>query len=135
MRGLKKHKIKADNELIVSTDLSKVKTEQAMQQLLELKSRPQAVIAFNDYVALDAIRYTRNQGLKINKDVYFVSYANLPITNYLDEPPVASVEQFPYQQAEKATQILLQLIEAKGINDGIPKKLILESKVVLNKHR
>lgn len=131
--GLKKHKLKADKSFIVSTDLSKMKTQDAMHKLLALKTRPTAVIAFNDYVALEATRYTRKQGLKINKDISFVSYANLPITSYLDDPPLASVEQFPYQQAEKAAHILLQLIQSKGVNDHIPRKIVLESKVVVNK--
>ncbi len=131
--GLKNHKIKVDTSFVVSTDLSKKKTQDAMHKLLALKSRPTAVIAFNDYVALEATRYTRNQGLKINKDISFVSYANLPITSYLDDPPLASVEQFPYQQAEKATDILLQLIQSKGADESIPRKVVLESKLVLNK--
>ncbi|MBL7709660.1 MAG: substrate-binding domain-containing protein, partial [Chitinophagaceae bacterium] len=132
-QGLKKHKLKADAAFVVSTDLSRKKTQDAMHKLLVLKSRPSAVIAFNDYVALDATKYARSQGLKINKDIAFVSYANLPITSYLDEPPLASVEQFPYQQAEKATDILLQLIQSKGADETIPLKIVLESKVVVNK--
>jgi LacI family transcriptional regulator len=62
-----------------------------------------------------------------------VSYANLPVTSYLDEPPLASVEQFPYQQAEKATEILFQLIDAKGGKVDIERKIVLESKVIVNK--
>lgn len=130
--GLKKHKIKVDDSLVASTDLTKIKTQEAMQKLLALKNRPTAVITFNDYVALDAIQYTRSQGQKINKDIFFVSYANLPITSYMDDPPIASVEQFPYQQAEKATEILLRLIHSKGDDENIPHKILLESKVVVN---
>ena len=131
--GLKKHRIKPDTAFVVATDLSGKKTNDAMHKLLALKNRPTAVIAFNDYVALDAIKYARSQGVRINKDISFVSYANLPITSYMDYPPVASVEQFPYQQAEKATQILLQLIASKEAGDSIPRKVILESKVIVNK--
>jgi DNA-binding LacI/PurR family transcriptional regulator len=130
--GLRKHKIKPDPAFVVATDLSKSKTEDAMHKLIALKNRPTAIIAFNDYVALDAIRYARDQGIKINKEISFVSYANLPITSYMDNPPVASVEQFPYLQAEKATGILLRLISSKGVTDDIPKKTVLESKVVVN---
>ena len=131
--GLKKHRIKPDTAFVVATDLSGTKTNDAMHKLLALKNRPTAVIAFNDYVALDAIKYARSQGVRINKDISFVSYANLPITSYMDYPPVASVEQFPYQQAEKATQILLQLITSKEAGDNIPRKVLLESKVIVNK--
>lgn len=130
-QGLKKNKLKPNNTYIVSTDLSKNKTEEAMHKLLALKNRPTAVIAFNDYVALDAMRFARNRGIKINKDISFVSYANLPVTAYLDRPPVASVEQFPYQQAEKATEVLMQLINDKD-SENQPHKIVLESKVVVN---
>ena len=130
--GLKKNKLPVDEAIVVSTDLNKTKTNEAMKKLLALKNRPTAVIAFNDYVALDALKYTRSQGLVINKDIAFVSYANLPITSYLDTPPIASVEQFPYQQAEKATSILLQLINPTPDGAPIQKKLLLESKVVVN---
>jgi len=130
--GLKKHNLKAESSFVVGTDLSKEKTQDAMHKLLALKNRPTAVIAFNDYVALDAIKYTRSQGLEINKDIFFVSYANLPITSYMDYPPLASVEQFPYEQAEKATEILLRLIQAKGSDETMPHKFILQSKVVIN---
>lgn len=134
-RGLEQNGIRREPAYVVGTDLSKKKTEDALHKLLQLKQPPTAVIAFNDYVALDATRYARGRGLKINKDISFVSYANLPITHYLDDPPLASVEQFPRQQAEKATEILLQLIEAKGKNVNVPRKTVLESKVVVNEKK
>ena len=81
-----------------------------MKQLLALKNPPTAIITFNDYVALDAIRYARRHNKKINQDLSFVSCANLPITHYLDTPPLASVEQFPREQGEKAMEIMLQLL-------------------------
>lgn len=129
-RGLKKHKLKAEASLVVTTDLSKQNTREGMRKLLSLKKRPTAVIAFNDYVALEASKYSREQGMKINKDISFVSYANLPLTSYLDDPPLASVEQFPYEQAEKAASILLKLIQNKEDVESIPKKTVLESKLV-----
>jgi len=130
--GLKKHKIKGNSAFIVSTDLSKKKTQDAMHKLLALKSRPTAVIVFNDYVALDAIQYTHSQGLEVNKDILFVSYANLPITNYMYHPPLVSVEQFPYEQAEKATEILMELIEKKSEIKSYPQKIVIEGKLVMN---
>jgi DNA-binding LacI/PurR family transcriptional regulator len=133
--GLKKNKLIPNDDYIVQTDLSKEQTQAAMRRLLELPSRPTAVIAFNDYVALDAIKYTRDQHLKINEDIVFGSYANLPVTSYLDDPPAVSIEQFPYEQAEKATEILLQLINSKGEDPDLPHKVVLESKLVVNKGR
>lgn len=111
MEMLQKKRIKIDLSLVVSTDLTQEKTYEAMDQLFKLNRLPTAIITINDLVALDAIQYARKAKLKINKDISFVSYANLLITNYLKFPPLASVEQFPYEQAKKATEILFDLFE------------------------
>lgn len=131
--GLLKNKLKEEKELIVHTDLTTAGNEKAIGKLLALKKAPVAVIAFNDYVALDAIRYARKNGYEINKEIFFGSYANLPITHYLDNPPIVSVEQFPFEQAEKATNMLLQLINKKENGSAlIPQKTILEGEIVLH---
>lgn len=132
LEGLKKNKLTVDKAYIVQTNLDKERTLEAMTQLLLLKKRPTAVIAFNDYIALDAIKYCRSQGLKINKDIFFVSYANLPMTSYMDDPPLASVEQFPYEQAEKATGMLIQLINNKNAGSTIERKIVMQSQVIIN---
>jgi LacI family transcriptional regulator len=130
--GLLKNNLKEEKELIVQTDLTTSGTEKAIGKLLALKKIPGAVIAFNDYVALDAIRYARKEGLQINKDIFFGSYANLPIIHYLNDPPIVSVEQFPFEQAEKATEILLQLIDKKkNSSASLPQKIVLDGKLVL----
>jgi len=136
MEVLQKKRIKIDLSLIVSTDLTKEKNDEAMNQLLKAKRLPTAIITINDLVALDAIQYARNAKLEINKDVSFVSYANLPITNYLEFPPLASVEQFPYLQARRATEILFDLLD----NEKNPEKaqlpfqnVIIEGTLVVHK--
>jgi LacI family transcriptional regulator, repressor for deo operon, udp, cdd, tsx, nupC, and nupG len=60
---------------------------------------------------MDAIQQAKKAKVKINKDICFISFANEAICNYMDHPPMASIEQFPYQQGEKATEILLDLLE------------------------
>lgn len=118
--ALYRKKIKTDPAYIVSTDLSSGSTMKAMEELLSLKRRPTAIIAFNDYVALDAMQYAKQKKIKINKDISFVSFANLPMCTYMDNPPLASVEQFPYEQGKKATEILFGLLDAEG--EELPKE-------------
>lgn len=137
MDVLQKKKIKIDLSLIVTTDLTQEHTWEAMETLLTLKRPPTAILTINDYVALDAIQYARKAKLKINEDLCFVSYANLPITNYLEFPPLASVEQYPYEQAKKAAEILFGLLAAqKNIMEGeetIYQNILIEGKLVVHK--
>ncbi len=137
IQAMKKHRLKYDPSLIVSSDLTREGTEAAMQSLLSLRRKPTAIVVFNDYVALDAVRYARLKKLKINKDISFVSYSNLPLSTYTAFPPLASVEQFPYQQGQKATETLLELLgKSKEQQEATTwYKIILESQLILNQDR
>lgn len=107
---LKENGLEINYELIVSTTLNKSENISATERLLKLKDRPTAVIVFNDYVLLDCIAAVKAAGLTVNKDISFISFANLPIWEYMDTKPLGSIEQFAYKQASKATEFLLQLI-------------------------
>lgn len=123
--GHSRKKIKVDMQLVEKTDLSREGTYAAMQNLLALKNRPQAIITFNEYVHMDAVQYAQQQNIQVNKDLVFASYANLPITTYTAHPPLVSVEQYPYGQGEKAMEMLIHLLNEKKEDDA-PKDFITE---------
>jgi LacI family transcriptional regulator len=131
--ALSRKRIKVDPAFIVSTNLSAAETRQAMEQLLALKRKPTAIITFNDYVALDAIQFAKSKKIIINKDLSFVSFANLPLCHYMENPPLASVEQFPFEQGYKAAEILWQLLDA---DQDLPatelNQVVMESKLMIN---
>lgn len=108
-----RRKVKVDMQMVESSDLSKESTFEAMKKLLTLKHPPNAIITFNEYVHFDAVQYAKQQNLEINKDIVFVSYANLPMTVHSAFPPIASMEQQPFQQGEKAMEIMMKLLHAK----------------------
>jgi LacI family transcriptional regulator, repressor for deo operon, udp, cdd, tsx, nupC, and nupG len=129
----RKHKVPLDESLIVHTDLSAASTHAAFDKLMSQKKKPTAILVFNDYVALDATRYAREKKLKINKDICFVSYANLPVTRYVDFPPLASVEQFPFEQGARATELLFKLIHQKSSGQELPyENVVLQSKLIVH---
>jgi len=130
--ALARKRIKIDARYIISTDLSAVDTHKAMEELLALKRRPTAIITFNDYVALDAMQFAKRNGVVLNEDISFVSFANLPICHYMENPPLASVEQFPYEQGNKAAGILWDLLDNPDKTNQEYQKEILESKLVIH---
>lgn len=132
--ALTKARLKYDPSLIVSSDLTRENIYKATENLLTLKNKPTAIIAFNDYVVLDAVQAAKKMKLKINKDISFVSYANLPISYYSAYPPLASVDQSSYQQGKKAMEIMLDLLikDDTAEQDVIYHKVILEPTLVLH---
>ncbi|WP_413666674.1 LacI family DNA-binding transcriptional regulator [Mucilaginibacter sp. Mucisp86] len=110
-KGLHKHQIDINNDFVVSSDLSPAQNYYAMRRLLSLEQRPTAIITFNDYVARDAIAVVKNSNLVVNRDISFISFANSPIWSFMDNSPLASIEQFPKEQGVKAAEILFKLID------------------------
>lgn len=133
IKAMTKNRLKFDPSLIVSCDLTETDTQRALDELLASKRKPTAIVTFNDYVALFAIKHARKLKLAINKDIEFVSYANLPLINYMEYVPAASVEQFPYLQGHKAADILLDLLNQKSqgpTEQTAYYKIIIESQLV-----
>ena len=134
-RALRLHNVQFNPEFVAHSDLLPETTHRAMQHLLTLKPGPTAVITFNDYVALDAMQYARKLNIRINKDISFVSFANLPACHYMENPPLASVEQFPYRQGQRATEMLLNILNLpkNGRQNGKYNKIILEPRLFIHK--
>lgn len=94
---------------IVDTDLSAKGTCAAITKLLSKSKEITAVLAFNDYVVLQAINYIRSRP-QMEPRIDFVGYSNMPLLQYLDHTPVASIEQFPEIQGRLAAQMLMDIL-------------------------
>jgi LacI family transcriptional regulator, repressor for deo operon, udp, cdd, tsx, nupC, and nupG len=133
IKAMTSNRLKFDPSLIVNCDLTEAGTETALNTLLNNKRKVTAIVTFNDYIALFAIQKTRQLNLDTSSQPEFVSYANLPLIHYMDYKPIASVEQFPYLQGEKATDILLDLLSKKDrglpLNSGFY-NVVIESQLI-----
>lgn len=113
-----------------TVDLSEADTCAKMEALCADGNCPQAILAFNDYVALHAMQWCKRHGLVPNKDITFVSFANLPITAYMDNPPAASIEQFAMEMGVQAAGILLEALLAE---EELPfREVVLETVLVVH---
>lgn len=114
-QGLKNNDIQFTEDYVFTSDLSEEDNKRVMAELIALPDRPSAVICFSDYVALDTMKITKEKGLTINQDVSFISFSNFPIWNHIENKPMASIEQFADKQAQKAADILFDLINKRDI--------------------
>lgn len=130
--AITKNRLKFDPSLIVSCDLTEKGTQEALDSLLDNKRNLTAIVTFNDYVALYAIKYARKLKIDLKKDLQFISYSNLPLINYMDHVPMASVEQFPYKQGEKAVEILFDILN-NPTDSAHYHKVVVESELIENK--
>ncbi|WP_316808795.1 LacI family DNA-binding transcriptional regulator [Pedobacter agri] len=124
------NRLKFDPSLIVNCDLTEKGTIEAADAFLNHKRKPTAIVAFNDYVALFLIKHFKQ--LNVINDFDIVSYANLPIISYIDNSPIASVEQYPYVQGQKAVNILLDLMTNPNPENQAFFNTVVEADLIIN---
>ena len=113
---------------IIETDLSTEGNEKAMDSIFAMSERPSAIISFNDFVTLDLMKAARQKGLVLNQDIFFISYANYPLWQYMENPPMGRIEHFPGMQARKAAEILFERIDNTEIID---QQIVFKSRLVM----
>jgi DNA-binding LacI/PurR family transcriptional regulator len=110
MDGLKMHKIPFDKSLLYSSDLTTNSTTTALEKLLQLRAAPTAIIAFKDQIALDAMHHLKQMPKK-NRKIEFIGFGNHPMLKYLDNPPIASLEEECTSIGRAAGEILMSRIK------------------------
>ncbi len=119
---------KLDEEYIMEgSDFSENSGYILMKVLLGRSRPPPAVIAFNDVMAVGAIRAIEEEGLSIPEDISLVGYDDTMAR--LTQPRLTSVALPVGEIGRVAIQILLDRIEGK--DKGRPKKVLLREKLVV----
>ncbi|MAT98058.1 MAG: LacI family transcriptional regulator [Anaerolineaceae bacterium] len=102
--------VPVDPELIAQCGPTIEDAYQAALQLLLLPSRPTALIAINDMLAVGVLRTAADLGLQVPTDLSLVSYDNIPMANYL-VPRLTTVSKDAVKFGQEAVRLLLARIE------------------------
>jgi LacI family transcriptional regulator len=102
---------------------------QAMQELLSLKTPPDAVFCYNDLTAIGAIQATLHAGLRIPEDIAFVGCGNLRYAEYL-KVPLTSIDHRTEQMGAVAAELALKLANNQK---QTPEIVQLEPKLVVRR--
>ncbi len=101
--------IKNDTGLIVRGDFNYQGGFDAMKRLLNQRSIPTAVIAFNDVSAIGALKAIEDIGLNVPKDISLIGFDNISLCSFMT--PQLTTINFPTDRmAEAAVKILLEKI-------------------------
>lgn len=133
-QALQKSRIPLDMEMVREVDFSKKETENAMTALMKLKSPPTAIFTFKNYISLDAIGFLKRKYPNKLDTIEFTDFGNLPLFDYLDHKPVASIEEDFYEVGKQAATLLFQMINEDNPNqNGPPRNIVIPCKLVIHK--
>src|SRR5438874_5444686 len=102
----------------------------AMRQLLSLKPRPDGVFCFSDRLAMGAMNYTLDQGLRIPEDIAFIGCGNLHY-DYALRVPLSSINQHSQRIGEEAARLALAILSSKAPRK--PETVVLQPDLVVRK--
>lgn len=86
---------------------------QKMKECWEEGMRPDAVLAANGYLAMGAMRYLAEQGVKVPNEVSFFGYEDSSISGYCI-PPLTTVNIHKEQMGQIAAEYLISRIDKPG---------------------
>jgi DNA-binding LacI/PurR family transcriptional regulator len=95
-----------DPHLVQPVDLLPESTGRAMQILLDLPDPPTAVLAFKNYVTLDAIAFLK-RNYPTRPPLDFIGFGNLPLLRHIDYRPLAAIDADPVELGAEAFRLLL----------------------------
>ena len=92
--------------------LIRTEVEQAVDQLLQLPERPDAILALSDKLTTGCLRVLNARGIRVPDDIALVGFSNSDLTELI-APPLSVIKQPAFEMGEMATSLLLQMIESK----------------------
>ncbi|MBW4023614.1 MAG: LacI family transcriptional regulator [Proteobacteria bacterium] len=128
--------IDPDTVPVATGDYQQPSGYEAARLLLDrpAEARPTALLCANDLMAIGAMLYCRDQGLRVPQDISICGFDNIPLAALI-EPGLTSVDQCGRSLGRSACRLLLRLIaphdqqDTDPIETDQPTRLVVRSSV------
>ena len=127
VNAVENYQLKVNEDLIIETGLEIADGYRTMKQILDPAKRPDGILAFNDRVAIGAMKAIMEKGLQIPGDISVIGFSNAPEAQII-EPSLTTVEQSGKEVGKRAFKILLDRIKDKSLP---PENYIVDTKLIL----
>lgn len=91
------------------------------------KDLPTALFAFNDIIALGAIKAMQEQGINVPKDVSVIGFDDIPISSLIN-PSMTTIKVYTNEMGELAVKRLIDIINEE--EELVPIKVEIDTKLV-----
>ena len=115
-RALHEAGLQPEDHLIFYGDFSLESGFQMTRSLLALPSRPTALFAGNNFIAIGALKTLHDAGLAVPEDMSVVSFDDLPAAILVD-PFLTVAAQPAYEMGQRATRRLLECLNGQNCDE------------------
>lgn len=124
--ALAKYGLPFREEYVAAGDLCIEDGKKAMQQLLALKLKPDAVFAVEDFSALGAIKELKERGIAIPQQMGVVGFANEAFSEHIS-PSLSTVDQQTVKMGSEAFALLLDMMSGEATVVQTKTRRVLEA--------
>ncbi|WP_299549321.1 LacI family DNA-binding transcriptional regulator [Seonamhaeicola sp.] len=121
--AIKKHHLPLEDDLLIESNLTTKDGRVKMQQLLDLKNRPDAVYVAGDYAALGALQVLNENNINIPQDMALVGFGDEPFTAMVT-PTISSVNQHSADIGKLAALTFLEHAKKEVITQSLNKQIL-----------
>lgn len=126
-QAMMSHDLEIDSSFIQESDASYESGYDQMMKLLALETPPTAVFAFNDEVAIGAMKAVKDSQLSIPDDIAIVGFDNINMASIV-EPNLTTINQPKYEIGKKAMELLLKIINGESLQK---KKFVMRDELII----
>jgi LacI family kdg operon repressor len=113
MDALKENNVPILEEYMISTEINSMGSE--LENLFSLQEPPTALVAANDLVFLEVLKFAKASRIKIGEQLGLVVFDNIPFAD-LVSPSVTTISQPSQEMGMKAAELLLSQINKEEVN-------------------
>jgi DNA-binding LacI/PurR family transcriptional regulator len=106
-QALRKAGLLYTDSYYIHDDAFKANGDRSIFELMNLEVPPTAIVAHDDLIAYEIIRYLEELSIEVPKDVSIVSFNNHSLSAYV-KPPLTSVDISIFELGLEATNFLLE---------------------------
>jgi LacI family transcriptional regulator len=108
-RAMKEARLTVHRQYIQETSFNRAGGFERAEFLLKLRTRPTAIFAANDLIAMGAIKATRKAGLSCPENISIFGFDNLEMDDETT-PSLSTVDQFTSELGARAAQIVINRV-------------------------
>lgn len=105
--ALKNNNVPVNPDYLLSTETKNIKA--GIKKMLCLSEPPHAILASNDFVMFEVLKYAKENKVEIPKDLAIIGIDDVPFSSFYT-PALTTVAQPAFKMGEKAAELLLKKI-------------------------
>ncbi|GBF10654.1 substrate-binding domain-containing protein [Tepidibacillus sp. HK-1] len=116
-KALQKYNLTINESYVKGLEIDRI--YYGLEKMFTLEKPPTALIAGNDRSLLEILKFVKEKGFKIPKDLSVIGIDEVPFANIFD-PAITTISQPTFEMGKKAAEILLKRINTTEIENSQP---------------